>query len=159
MDLTPRTLDEGGADERRRDSAGRSRRRRVGAGIVLVLVLGALGLVLFQGLGNATLYFRNVDEAVAQRDELGDRRFRLQGTVVPGSVEETPDGVRFAIAWNDAEATVVHRGDPPELFQPEIPVVVEGSWTGEAFASDRMVVRHTEEYKAENPDRVEPGAP
>jgi cytochrome c-type biogenesis protein CcmE len=159
VDLTPRTLGEGGVDQGRTDTALRSRRRRISAGIVLVLVLGALGLVLFQGLGNATLYFRNVDEALAQRDELGDRRFRLQGTVVPGSVEETPDGVRFGIEWNDAEAVVVHRGDPPELFQPEIPVVVEGSWTADAFASDRMVVRHTEEYKAENPDRVEPGAP
>lgn len=157
MDLTPRTLGEGDGSAAR--SPRRSRGRQIAVGVVLVAILGALGLVLFQGLGSATLYFRNVDEAVAQRDALGDRRFRLQGTVVPGSVEDTADGVRFAVAWNGAEAEVVHRGDPPELFQPGIPVVVEGAWSGEAFASDRMIVRHTEEYKADNPDRVEPGAP
>ena len=89
----------------------------------------ALVFVAYQGLNNATLFFRNADEAVAQRAELGDKRFRLQGTVVEGTVQ--PDGttVRFDVTYNGVEVPVQHLGDPPELFQPDIPVVLEGHWS------------------------------
>lgn len=127
--------------------------------VVVVVVLAALGYLAWQGIGNATLYFYNADEAVERRDELGDRRFRVQGTVVDGSVQETGTAVDFTIEFAGASIPVHHVGDPPELFQPGIPVVLEGRFEGETFASDQIMVKHTSEYKAENPDRVEPGAP
>jgi cytochrome c-type biogenesis protein CcmE len=127
--------------------------------VVIVVVLAAIGYLAWQGIGNATLYFYNADEAVARRDELGDRRFRVQGTVVDGSVVETGAAVDFTIEFAGTTVPVHHVGDPPELFQPGIPVVLEGHWDGERFASDQIMVKHSSEYKAENPDRVEPGAP
>lgn len=127
--------------------------------VVIVVVLAAVGYLAWQGIGNATLYFYNADEAVARRDELGDRRFRVQGTVVDGSVVETGAAVDFTIEFAGTTVPVHHVGDPPELFQPGIPVVLEGHWDGERFASDQIMVKHSSEYKAENPDRVEPGAP
>ena len=114
----------------------------------------ALGFLLFQGLGDATLYFRTADEAVAQRESLGERRFRIEGTVVPGSVQSSDNDVAFRIAGNTTEVTVVHQGDPPELFKPGIPVVLEGRFAGEHFASDRIMVKHTEDYVADHPERV-----
>ena len=48
----------------------------------------------------------------------------------------------------------MHHGGPPELFKPGIPVVLEGRWQGDTYASDRIMVKHTEEYRAENPERV-----
>jgi cytochrome c-type biogenesis protein CcmE len=124
---------------------------------VLAVVLVALGFLVFKGLNNATLYFYNADEAVAQRDHLGDRRFRLQGTVVGDTVRKTSDGVQFTVAFNGARVEVHHVGDPPELFQPDIPVVLEGRWAaagGAWFASDRMMVKHSAAYEAENQDRL-----
>lgn len=114
----------------------------------------ALGFLLFQGLGEATLYFRTADEAVAQRESLGDRRFRIEGTVVPGSVQSSDTDVAFRIAGNTSEVAVVHEGDPPELFKPGIPVVLEGHFSGDHFASDRIMVKHSESYVAEHPERV-----
>ena len=61
--------------------------------------------------------------------------------------------------------------DPPELFDnPWIPVVLEGSWQPEVvqvvtgqddyvFVSDRMLVKHTNEYSSDNDDRVESNLP
>jgi cytochrome c-type biogenesis protein CcmE len=118
------------------------------------VVVAALAFLVVQGLGNATLYFRTADEAVAQRESLGERRFRIQGDVVPGTVSSTADGVAFAIASNGVEVDVRHRGDPPELFQPGIPVVLEGRFQGGHFASDRIMVKHSETYVADNPERV-----
>ena len=119
-----------------------------------VVVLGALGFLVFQGLGNATLYFRTADEAVAQRAELGERRFRIEGDVVDGSVRQVGNDVSFILTSKDVEVPVRHKGDPPELFRPGIPVVLEGRFQGEHFSSDRIMVRHSETYVAENPERV-----
>ena len=144
--------------------------------MLLLLVVAALAFVLINGLGNAALFFRNVDDAVAKRDELGDRRFRMQGTPVAGTIVETTiDGesvVTFTVAFNGVEADIVHQGDPPGLFQAEVPVVLEGRWTpvgasapdfpdgardGWYFASDRMVVKHEEDYREERIDEAETG--
>jgi len=118
------------------------------------IVVVALGFLVVQGLGNATLYFRTADEAVAQRESLGAKRFRIQGTVVAGSVRPQGNEVAFTIEANDVSVPVVHQGDPPELFQPGIPVVLEGRFSGEHFASDRILVKHSETYVADHPDRV-----
>ena len=162
MDLSPRhELDD--VDGVRR-SLLRSRRTKVVLASVVLVVIA--GFVLIQGLRNATLFFRNVDEAVAERDELGDRRFRLQGRVVPASVTSEGGVTTFDVVFNCRVAAVRHLTDPPDLFEsPWIPVVLEGKWTpGEVatvggtdthyFLSDRMLVKHTNEYGAENEERV-----
>lgn len=134
---------------------GFSRRRLT---IAAVVVLGALGFLVYQGLGNATLYFRTADEAVAQKASLGDRRFRIEGDVVPGSIREEGADVYFTIVSKDVEVGVRHDGqEPPELFQPGIPVVLEGRFQGDQFVSDRILVKHSETYVADNPGRVTTG--
>jgi cytochrome c-type biogenesis protein CcmE len=123
---------------------------------VLAVVLVALGFLVFKGLNSATLYFYNADEAVAQREHLSNHRFRLQGTVVADTVQQTGDGVQFTVAFNNTSVDVHHVGDPPELFQPGIPVVLEGRWDsgGTWFASDRIMVKHSAAYEADNKDRL-----
>lgn len=118
------------------------------------LILAALGFLVFQGLGNATLYFRTVDEAVAERSSLGDRRFRIQGDVVAGTVERLGGDVAFTLTSAGVSVGVRHQGDPPELFQPGIPVVLEGRFQDDVFVSDRILVKHTETYVADYPDRL-----
>ena len=55
----------------------------------VVAVIAILGFVLFKFLSDSSLFFLNADEAVEQRDDLGDDRFRIQGTPVPGTISET----------------------------------------------------------------------
>ncbi len=130
--------------------------RRGWAIVVIVLILAALAFVATKALSDAALFFYNADEAVAKRDELGDSRFRLQGTVMDGTISETGDGVDFTVTFNGAEVPVHHRGDPPELFKAGEPVVLEGRWdrTVDVFDSDRMLVKHDERYDAVNQDRI-----
>jgi len=138
-----------------RASAGAVRptsRRRLWAGGLVILA--ALGFLLFKGLGNATVYFKTADEAVRDRTSLGTHRFRIEGTVVPGTKKETPDGVSFLIVSNNVSVPVTHHGGPPELFRDDIPVVLEGHWAGARYDSDRIMVKHTATYRARNPDRV-----
>ncbi len=149
FDLTPRTA---AAPSARAAGSGRKWLALGGVGVVVV----ALGLVLFNGLQSASTFFYNVDEAVAQQPDLGDSRIRMQGNVVPGSVRSTSDGVDFVIKYKGAQVPVRHVGDPPELFGPKIPVVLEGAFSadGEQFRSDEILIRHDATYDEENKDRV-----
>lgn len=123
----------------------------------LLLVLVGIGVVAYQALSSASLYFYNADEAVEQRSELGDRRFRLQGSVLDDVEPTAAGGVTFTVKYHGVEVPVAHDGDPPELFEPGIPVVLEGQWasSGDTFMSDRILVKHSEEYQAENGDRLD----
>ncbi len=137
-------------------------KRRWWAIAVIIGIVAALGFVATKALNDASVFFYNVDEAVARHDELGDSRFRVQGTVRDG-VEDTGDGVVFVATFNGAEIEVVHQGDPPELFRPGMPVVVEGRWDPAGadasgrylFSSDRMLIKHDDEYEAEHSDRID----
>jgi len=129
--------------------------------VLLIALLGAAGFLLIKQVGNASLYYYNADEAVARRDELDDRRFRIQGTYQGAKKTVAGDTIRFAIVFNGTTVTVDHTGSEPALFKPGTAVVCEGRWSpgGRVFRSDRIEVKHSSEYKAENPDRVDPDAP
>jgi cytochrome c-type biogenesis protein CcmE len=139
-------------------------RRRLRLGLVFGVIAGALAFLLLQGLDNATLYFRNADEAVAQRDELGTRRFRIQGLVVDEPV--VGDGVAtFEITYNDVVVPIRLTDGIPDLFQVDRPVVMEGRFAEGAdvlFLADRIFVKHDEvyeeddgTYEEEHPDRID----
>ena len=150
MELSPRTApgDPGAVAPRRRRSPW--------AYAALVLVLAGIGVVAYQALSSASLYFYNADEAVEQRAALGDRRFRLQGLVVTDA-DPRGDGVTFDVRFDGETVEVQHAGDPPELFEQGIPVVLEGRWASneDVFLSDRILVKHSEEYEADNGDRLD----
>jgi cytochrome c-type biogenesis protein CcmE len=132
-------------------------RRRLRGGIVLALVLGASAFMLVKVLDGATTYFLNADEAVAQREDLGTKRIRVQGTVVAGSVEAAGEDVAFDIEFHCVIVHVRHAGDPPELFKPGIPVVLEGAFAegGDTYESDRILVKHTSEYRTDRLEQAE----
>jgi cytochrome c-type biogenesis protein CcmE len=157
-----RDLDDGGLDLTPRTDATTSAPRRRNRRWAPLLVLGVLavvvGAILVQARG-ATLYFKNADEAVAERDELGTDRFRLQGTVV-GKVSEDGTATVFTVQYGGVNVKVRHTGSEPALFESGIPVVAEGRWNdaGTEFDSDRLLVKHDEDYEdydEENPERLD----
>lgn len=136
--------------------------RRVFAFASILLV--AIGFLVVKGLGTASTYFRTADEAVAQVDSLGTRRFRLEGVVVDGSVRTEKNAVVFLVESNAKKVEVRHDGDPPELFRPNLAVVLEGHFdegqasrrggTAPVFLSDHLMVKHDESYIEKNGKRV-----
>jgi len=139
---------------RRRRLLG-SRRRQVVAGVVIA---GAVGFLLLEGLNNATEYFRTADQAVADRASLGTRQFRIEGTV-GSDVRETGGVTTFSITANDVTVPVIDSREPPQLFKPGIPVVLEGHWSGTVFQSSLVMVKHTASYVASHPDRLKSQLP
>lgn len=134
---------------RRRNWLG-SRRRQAFAGVV---VLGAIGFLVFQGLTNATSYFLTTKQAVARQASLGTRVFRLEGTV-ERDVRYVDGTSRFNVASQGVAVAVVNTGTATALFKPGVPVVLVGHWQGTYFASNQIMVKHTAQYTEAHPGRV-----
>ena len=139
---------------RRRAALG-SRRRQIVAGVVIA---GAIGFLLAQGLSNATEYFKTADQAVADKAKLGTHQFRIEGTVVD-DVQQVSGQTTFSIYANGVTVPVVDSKEPPQLFKPGIPVVLEGHWAGSYFASNLIMVKHSASYSEAHPDRLKPQTP
>jgi cytochrome c-type biogenesis protein CcmE len=123
--------------------------------LVLLLLIGAaFGFLLWRGLNNATVYFRTADQAAAERPTLGDKTFRLEGTVLAGSVKRSGNTVKFVVKGTHTTVPVQHTGDEPGLFREGIPVVMEGHFSGKTFESSQILIKHSETYKQTNPGRV-----
>jgi cytochrome c-type biogenesis protein CcmE len=122
------------------------RTRYIAAATVCGLVV-VIAIVLLVVLADNVVFYRTVSEAVHERSSQGSSRFRLAGAVVPGTVRETSVGVDFQVTDGKKTVSVVHRGDPPELFKPRAPVVCEGHWArGLTFDSDRILIKHGAQY-------------
>lgn len=146
LDLTPR------GDDPPPGVSRRSIRNKVIGG----LVVAVLAFVLWQGLTDARVFFLNVDEAIEQRADLGERTLRMQGTVISTKGSSETGALLFTVAYNDATADVRHIGpEPSDLFDLGEPVVVEGRWRGEVFESTQILVKHDESYVEDNPDRID----
>ena len=148
MDLTPRTS----ADNA--PLAPRKRRTTWTAVAVLAVVVVAGGVIVSQFLTNAIDYYCNADEVGVRQGCEADRRIRVQGTVVEGSLVQTAGATRFSLTFNDATIKVAYDGDPGGIFQECIPVVAHGRLVGDTFEANRIEVRHSNEYMAKNADRV-----
>jgi cytochrome c-type biogenesis protein CcmE len=137
----------------------------VAAAVCAAAVLAVVLLSVI--LADNVVYFRTVSEAVQLRREGDTSRFRLAGAVVPGTIRETRAGVDFSVTDGRRTVAVVHRGDPPELFKADAPVVAEGRWPARgaaAFRSDRIMIRHGSDYEppkvsTKDAPRADAGAP
>ena len=140
-------------------SAVTARRRRTRRRLLVVFALLAAALVflLVEGLGSSLDYFDTVGQALSHRAQLGTSSFRLEGNVVPGSIVSTDTGANFRLCQGAKLVDVVNTGNPPALFQSNIPVVVVGHFTSDTsrkFESNTIMVKHSATYSAQHPNRV-----
>ena len=138
--------------------------KRVVPAVIAVVIVGVVVWLVSSLLGGS-LFFYNADEAVERRAALGDERFTLQGAPIGCSIVNGFQGdapvVAFSVTFGGKSVDIVHFGDPAELFEPDVPVVLDGNWVegdhevdgfegladdGHYFASDRMRVKHDNDY-------------
>ena len=147
------------APPRRRPQASRSQRRRMW--VVGAVILASIGFLVYKGLTSAIVFFKTANEAVAERAQLGNTDFQMEGTVVGRSVHHVRGDVyRFAVVSSGVTVEVENTGYPPQMFKPGLPVVVVGHFVGTSnlFASDEIMVKHSAAYIAAYPNRVKPAS-
>ncbi|WP_370327121.1 cytochrome c maturation protein CcmE [Euzebya sp.] len=122
-------------------------RPRVRLLLVAVMAVAAIGLLAASGLDDSLVYYRSPSEVTTLSADAG--RLRLGGLVQIGSVARRGQDVHFVLTDGVSQVSVVHRGDPPGVFQEGQGALVEGSLddTG-VFRSDLLIVKHSNEYSA-----------
>lgn len=130
-------------------------KRVVYLGLGVAVLMGA-GFMISRALSDSLVYFILPSEYAEAPEQYHDRRIRLGGFVAPGSVRYDDTELHLAFDVTDMQETyrVRHVGTPPELFDENAGVVVEGRFEDGAFMSDTLLVKHSEVYRA-----PEDGAP
>lgn len=124
--------------------------------MIISALLAVSGFIVFQALTSARVYYLNVDEAVAQQAELVDEEFMMQGTVVGEPSTATDGALIFTVVFGGESAEVRHVGpEPTDLFKDGEQVLSRGRWRSGVFQSEQVIVKHSEEYIEDNPDRVD----
>jgi cytochrome c-type biogenesis protein CcmE len=130
------------------NATGQRRLALVGA---LLVAGAALGFVAFGNIGENLVYYWNPTQLVEAGDKSIGATIRLGGVVKDGTVDWQPDEEALAFVVSDGaeEVNVQCSGAPPQMFREGIGVVVEGTMTqGGVFKSSRLMVKHSNEYKA-----------
>ena len=116
IDLTPRT------------NKQPSMPRWIPALILVVVALTIVGIVWF--LATNSQSFLEADQAVAEREELGEKRFQLLGSPISSAGPEQTfiigenEYTLFTITFDGVFVDVVSRGTPPDLFDQGVPVEI-----------------------------------
>jgi cytochrome c-type biogenesis protein CcmE len=125
-------------------------RRMFLAGALLVAG-AALAFVAFGNIGENLVYYWDPSQLIAAGDKSIGATIRLGGVVKKGSMNWNPDAseLEFTVSDGTEEVPVHCTGAPPQMFKEGIGVVVEGTMTHRGvFESSRLMVKHSNEYKA-----------
>lgn len=120
------------------------RRLAIGLGVIVM----AIGVVAYNGIRSATVYYLTPSEFAA-RPDLTQARVRLAGTVVAGSLRRS-DGrvVGFDLTDGTATFSVRYDGPLPDLFAEGRDVLVEGHLAADrVFEATQVITTHPTEYK------------
>jgi cytochrome c-type biogenesis protein CcmE len=125
----------------------RKQQRLILVVIALLLLGGASGLVLFALSDSVAFFVTPSDIAAGKVDP--DKRFRLGGLVVQGSVERPGnDGlVLFRVTDQAHEVPVRYRGILPDLFREGQGIVAQGELGADGvFTAGEVLAKHDENY-------------
>lgn len=125
------------------------KKRLFGVGAVVV-ALGAIGWISMSDLGDNLVYYWSPTELAAAANAK-DATVRLGGMVVAGTYDWNQQTHVVSFDLTDGKTTVHVRneGNPPQMFREGIGAVVEGQLGADGvFHSDKVMVKHDNEYKA-----------
>lgn len=116
-------------------------------GLILFLAIGYLG---FMGFRSSASYYFTVSELLAQGNIPQTQVIRVNGTVVPGSVEQKSGdlSLMFNVTEGGKNLPVVYRGVVPDTFKPGGDIVIEGSLdAGGVFQAKTLLPKCPSKYE------------
>jgi len=122
------------------------KRRRLWLLLASLGTLSVAAALVLWSLNDNLVFFYSPTQ-VAARKPAPDRRFRLGGLVVEGSLQKNGQEVRFRITDLKGELPVVYRGLLPDLFREGQGVIAEGTLGADGvFVAKEVLAKHDEKY-------------
>ncbi len=122
----------------------------------IVGVATVVGWIAFADMSKSLVYYLTADELLSRDKAARGATVRLGGLVQHHSITFEPKSLalRFTLG-NQAEGgqsiAVQAHGAPPQMFSEGTGAVVEGIYDGEVFHAERVMVKHSNEYRPPAP--------
>jgi cytochrome c-type biogenesis protein CcmE len=125
--------------------------KAVKVGFTAVVLALAFGGLLFTTLGEATEYYKLVDEVMVQPEEWYGKKLQLHGFVVPNSILRSRNTLeyKFKVQSNGHVVDAHYKGVVPDTFKSEAEVVLKGTLSPEGFtvAKDGVMAKCPSKYE------------
>ena len=119
---------------------------------VFVFLFSASGISLILYSLNSNLDYFFTPTEIKQRDIPSEKRIKLGGMVLEGSVKRNANEIFFTITDYENSITVVFSGIVPDLFKEGSGVVALGFMENEIFYAKEVLAKHDENYMPPNLD-------
>jgi cytochrome c-type biogenesis protein CcmE len=127
-----------------RSSPKRRAKFAVGGSIIFLTLVG---LVVWATLRpGSTVFYMTASEVVAAGSF--ERDHRLNGTVLPGSIEQDGLTTTFVVTDGATEVEVMTEAPLPDAFKDRSEVVALGTFDGDAFSAHQVLAKCPSKFKA-----------
>jgi len=123
--------------------------------VTVVVLLGALGGLMYSSLAEGTEYYKHVDEVMADPGPWHGKNLQLHGFVVDKSILRKPDSLdyRFQIQNKGQIVHASYTGVVPDTFKGGSEVVLKGRLGAHGFevAPNGVMAKCPSKYEAKTP--------
>lgn len=123
-------------------------------GLLSAIILGTLGWLAFTGASENQSYFKSIPELYAMGDKAREKRIRVGGDVVPGSIKREGRDVHFAMSWEGKTLNVVYNGTQPlpDTFKDGSQALADGRLGQDGvFHANGVQAKCASKYEAKAP--------
>lgn len=127
-------------------------------GILITVVVGTLGWLAVSGVGANSSYYKTVIEVQKMGDSAQQKKLRLMGDVVPGSIQREGRKVSFSLKEQAQIIPVVYDGiEPvPDTLRDNAQAVAEGKMgPGGVFQASKVQAKCASKYEKKYGERTE----
>ncbi len=122
--------------------------------IASILITASFIYLVFLGMKEGSMYYLEVSELFDRLDDLGQRKVRVNGEIIPNSVNFDLNTLKLNFSMKDIKGSqrlnVVYKGTPPDLLEQEgVTLVAEGSYNREQeiFEAKKLLVKCPSKYE------------
>jgi len=118
---------------------------------LIVVVLGCVGWLAFQGMGQNQTYYKTITEVAQMGDRAYNTRIRVGGDVEAGSIRHVGGAVQFVIVQDKSRLKVSYHGtDPlPDTFKDGAQALADGKLAQDGtFQAGKIQAKCASKYEA-----------
>ena len=117
---------------------------------VLLFSISGISLILYSLNSNLDYFFTPTE--LKDRNIPADKRIKVGGMVLSGSVERISSSISFVITDYENSIKVKYEGIVPDLFKEDSGVVVLGNLRDKILYAEEVLAKHDENYMPPNLD-------
>jgi cytochrome c-type biogenesis protein CcmE len=128
--------------------------------IGVLLIVGAVGYLIYTGIRETSTYYLTLEEFLPKREALAHEGVRIAGRVQAGSVRWNPKDLRLSfvlgpfkegVGDQTAGVPVRYQGILPDMFAEGRDVIIEGRYNaGSALLAKTIMTSCPSKYEPEN---------